>query len=70
MVDMKVLVYNNFSKNFLKKNEISKLHEEWKISPSEVLGQGSKNEGVVHPFFQNARPISKLTYNIQKRSKK
>jgi hypothetical protein len=29
---MKVLVYSNFSKKNWKKNEISKLHEEWKIS--------------------------------------
>jgi hypothetical protein len=31
---MKVLVYLNLSRIFLEKNEISKLHEEWKISPS------------------------------------
>jgi hypothetical protein len=31
---MKVLVYLNLSQIFLEKNEISKLHEEWKISPS------------------------------------
>jgi hypothetical protein len=28
----------------MKKDEISKLHEQWKISPSQVLGQGSKNQ--------------------------
>jgi hypothetical protein len=33
---MKVLVNFNFSKNILEKNEISKLHEEWKISPSQL----------------------------------
>jgi hypothetical protein len=33
-MDMKVLVYSKFSKNILEKNEISKLHEEWKISLS------------------------------------
>jgi hypothetical protein len=32
---MKVMVYFNFSKK-MEKNEISKLHEEWKISPSQV----------------------------------
>jgi hypothetical protein len=31
MVDMKVQVYSNFSKKNWEKNEISKLHEEWKI---------------------------------------
>jgi hypothetical protein len=31
---MKVLVYSNFGQKNLEKNEISKLHEEWKISPS------------------------------------
>jgi hypothetical protein len=36
MVDMKVLVYSNFSQFFILKNEISKLHEEWKISPSQM----------------------------------
>jgi hypothetical protein len=36
MVDMKVLVYSNFSQFFLEKIEISKLHEEWKISPFQV----------------------------------
>jgi hypothetical protein len=36
MVDMKVLVYSNFSKKNWEKNEISKLHGNWKISPSEV----------------------------------
>jgi hypothetical protein len=35
-VDMKVLVYSNFSQKNLEKNEISKLHEEWKISPFQV----------------------------------
>jgi uncharacterized membrane protein len=35
-VDIKVLMYYNFSKRILEKNEISKLHEEWKISPSQV----------------------------------
>jgi hypothetical protein len=35
MVDIKIVVYSNFNKNKIwKKNEISKLHEEWKISPS------------------------------------
>jgi hypothetical protein len=33
---MKVLVYSNFRNNFLEKNEISKLHGEWKISPFQV----------------------------------
>jgi hypothetical protein len=54
---MKVLTYSNFSKKNWNKNENSKLHEEWKISSFQVLGQGSKNEGVEHPFSQNARPI-------------
>jgi hypothetical protein len=36
MVDMKVQEYFNFSKHNLEKNKISKLHEEWKISPSQV----------------------------------
>jgi hypothetical protein len=36
MVDMKVLVYSNFSKKILEKNEISELHEEWKILPFQV----------------------------------
>jgi hypothetical protein len=34
-VDMKVQVYSKFSQK-KEKNEISKLHEEWKISPSQV----------------------------------
>jgi hypothetical protein len=33
---MKVLVYSNFKNLFLEKHEISKLHEEWKISPFQV----------------------------------
>jgi hypothetical protein len=33
---MKVLVYFNFSKFFLERNEISKLYEEWKISSFQV----------------------------------
>jgi hypothetical protein len=36
MVDMKVLVYSNFSIKSLEKNEISKLHVEWKIPPFQV----------------------------------
>jgi hypothetical protein len=36
MVDMKVLVYSNFRDKILEKKEISKLHEECKISPSQV----------------------------------
>jgi hypothetical protein len=35
-VDMMVQVSSNFSKKQFKKNKISKLHEEWKISPSQV----------------------------------
>jgi hypothetical protein len=36
-LDMKVQLYSKFSKNKnLEKNEITKLHEEWKISPSQV----------------------------------
>jgi hypothetical protein len=35
-MDMKVLVYSIFRKKKFKKNEISKLHEEWKISPFQV----------------------------------
>jgi hypothetical protein len=31
MVDMKDQVSSNFSQKNVKKNEISKLHEEWKI---------------------------------------
>ena len=34
-----------------------------------VWGQGSRNGGVVHPFSQNAKLISKLPHNTQKRSK-
>ena len=56
MVDMKVQVSSNFSKKILEKNEISKLHEEWNISSSQVQGQGSKNGSFVHPFSQNAIP--------------
>jgi hypothetical protein len=40
----------------LEKNEISKLHEEWKISPSQVYGQGSKNGSVIHPFSKMPGP--------------
>jgi hypothetical protein len=37
IVDMKVQVYSNLSnKNIFKKNEISKLHEDWKISSFQV----------------------------------
>jgi hypothetical protein len=36
LMDMKVLVYSNFSPKKMEKNEISKLHEEWNISPSQV----------------------------------
>jgi hypothetical protein len=35
-VDMKVQVPSNFSKNNFEKNEISKLHEEWKIELFQV----------------------------------
>jgi hypothetical protein len=35
-VDRKVQVTSNFRKKLLKKNEISKLHEEWKIQPFQV----------------------------------
>jgi hypothetical protein len=35
MVDMKIQVYSKF-RFFLEKNEISKIHEEWKNSPSQV----------------------------------
>jgi hypothetical protein len=35
-VDMKVQVYFNCSKKNLDKDEISKINEEWKISPSQV----------------------------------
>jgi hypothetical protein len=51
MVDRKVQVSSNFRKKKMKKNEISKLHEEWKIHHF----QASKNGGVVHPFSQNVR---------------
>jgi hypothetical protein len=45
MVDMKALMYSNFSKKTnSKKNEIFKIHKEWKISPSQVYRQGSKNK--------------------------
>jgi hypothetical protein len=40
---MKVQVYFKFTKKKFKKNENSKLHEEWKISPSQILGQGSND---------------------------
>jgi hypothetical protein len=63
-IDMKVMVYSNFSHFFI--NEIPKPHEEWKISPSQVQGQGSKNRSSVHPFSQNAKPISKLPHNTKK----
>jgi hypothetical protein len=33
---MKVLVYSNFSQKKLEKNEISKLYEKLKISPSQL----------------------------------
>jgi hypothetical protein len=42
MVDMKAVIYSIFPKK-LKKLKISKLHDQWKISPSQVVGQGSKN---------------------------
>jgi hypothetical protein len=32
-----------------------------------VLGQGSKDENVVHPFSLNARLISKLPHNTKKK---
>jgi hypothetical protein len=35
-MDMKVQVYSNFSHKNLEINEISKLHEKWKISPFQV----------------------------------
>jgi hypothetical protein len=35
-VDMKVQVYSKFRKHKIGKNEISKLHEEWKILPSQM----------------------------------
>jgi hypothetical protein len=44
MVDLKVLVYSNFRGKNLDKNEISKLHEEWKISPSQVQEKGLKKK--------------------------
>jgi hypothetical protein len=36
MVDKKVLVYSNFRQKNVEKNQISKLHEEWKISPFQL----------------------------------
>jgi hypothetical protein len=36
MVNMKVLVYSNLKKKNLEKNKISKLYEEWKISPLQL----------------------------------
>ena len=36
MVDMKVQVSSNYSKKNFEKNEISKLHEEWKIQQFQV----------------------------------
>ena len=36
-MDMKVQAYSDFwKKKIYKKNEISKLHEEWKISPFQL----------------------------------
>jgi hypothetical protein len=52
------------------KNEIYKLHEEWKISHSQVYRQPSKNGGAIHPFSQNARPIPKLPHNSKKNKQK
>jgi hypothetical protein len=49
-------VYSKFS-NFFGKNKISKLHEDWKILPSQVRGKHFKNGSVVNPFSQNAKPI-------------
>jgi hypothetical protein len=69
MVDMKVLVFSNFSKKQFEKIEISKLHEEWKISPFQVYRQASKNGGAIHPFSQNAKHIPKLPHNIKKNKK-
>jgi hypothetical protein len=66
MVDMKVPVTFNFGNFFFEKHEISKFHEKWKISPFEVLGQGSKLGSAIHPFSRNAKPIPILPYNSQK----
>jgi hypothetical protein len=35
-VNMKVLMYSSFSKKGFGKKKISKLHEGWKISPSQM----------------------------------
>ena len=42
-MDIKVLMYFNLTNFFLEKHKISKLYEEWKISPSQVQGQGLQN---------------------------
>jgi hypothetical protein len=56
MVDMEVQVYSNFSKKIQKKWN---LQAPWRMEDFKF----PKNGGVVHPFFQNARPISKLPHN-------
>jgi hypothetical protein len=70
IMDMKVQVYSNLAKK-IQKNEISKLHEDWKISPSQVYGQASKNGSAVYMFSQNARPIlitpKKMFKKLQKK---
>ena len=55
-----VLIYSKFSKQ-IGKIIILQLHEEWKISPSQVQKQGSKNGTVVHPFT-----IAKVPFNQDK----
>ena len=67
IVDWKVQVSSNFREFLLKKIEIPKLHEEWKIQHFQVKEQASKNGGVVHLSFQNAK---KFLITPQKKEKK
>jgi hypothetical protein len=62
-------VSSNFREFLLKKNEISKLHEEWKIQYFQVKGQASKNGGVVHLSFQNAKKFLITPPKKEKRKK-
>jgi hypothetical protein len=52
-VHMKVLVYSDFSKK-IRKNEIAKIHEEWKIIPFKCRGKVQKTrEETLKGLFSN-----------------
>jgi hypothetical protein len=64
---MKVQVYSNFNKNKLEKNEISKLHEGWKISPFQDVGASFKKWECCTPILPKCQAH---LHNAKKKGKK